>query len=149
MKRILLLSAAFLFAGILYGQAPDKIYFEYDIAGNQIVRYVCSSCKFSDNIKEIVNLTEEDLIKSFPDDVISYYPNPVKDDLYIKWQIIDNNYVKEIMLYDFNSRLIYTKNDLSDKDNITLNFSPYSKGIYLAILVYNNGDQKSIKISKE
>lgn len=150
MKRVLFLLITFLFVGNVYSQVPDKIYFEYDSAGNQIVRYTCANCKNSNqNPKEFTNLNEEDLIKSFPNDVISYYPNPVKEELYIKWEILDYNNVNEILLYDFNGRLIYNKKELNSATNITLNFSTYSKGIYIAILSYNNGDKKSIKISKE
>jgi hypothetical protein len=148
--KIIFLMLCFITTNQIIAQIPDKIYFEYDVAGNQIVSFVCTSCRNSNqNPKEIVDLKEEDLLKSFSNDVISYYPNPVKEELYIKWQVIDNNYVNEIVLYDFNSRLIYKKDKLANINNCLLNFSTYPKGIYLAVLTYNNGDQKTIKIAKE
>jgi hypothetical protein len=147
---LLLLLLAILNSGNLFSQVPDKIYFEYDVAGNQVVRYTCANCINSNQeSKEFADLIEEDLIKSFSGDLISYYPNPVKEELYVKWEIIANNLVKEIALYDFNSRLIFKKDKLKDINNCVLNFSTYPKGVYLAVLTYNNGDIKTIKIAKE
>lgn len=130
--------------------AQDKIIFEYDQAGNQIVRRFCTSCRFSnENPKELEEITEQDLIKSFPEDVISYYPNPVKDELYIRWELINGNVVKEIQLYDVGGKLLSTINNLENTNNTNLQFSELPENIYLLLMVYKNGDIKSIKIVKE
>lgn len=130
--------------------AQDKIIFEYDQAGNQIVRRFCTSCRFSnEDSKDIEEITEHDLIKSFPEDVISYYPNPVKDELYIKWELINDNVVKEIQLYDVGGKLLTTINNLENTNYTNLQFSELPVNIYLVLMVYKNGDIKSIKIVKE
>lgn len=68
--------------------SQNKILFEYDTAGNQIQRVLCINCepgrgRIAQNKKEITELTSEDLIKTYPGDLISYYPNPVKEELYL------------------------------------------------------------------
>ena len=84
MKKLFFI-LSFFFTFLSFGQVP-KIVFEYDAAGNQIQRYICPSCnaKLNQDVKEIAELKEEDLQKFFPEDVISYYPNPVKEQLYLK-----------------------------------------------------------------
>ncbi len=140
----------FIFLMSIVSKAQDKIIFEYDLAGNQVVRRFCTSCKFSNgDIKDIEEITEQDLIKSFPEDIISYYPNPVKDELYIKWEIINDNVVKEIQLFDVNGKLLSTINNLENTNNTNLQFSVLPANIYLLLLVYKNGEIKSIKIVKE
>lgn len=131
------------------GIAQQKIKFDYDIAGNQITRYVCSSCKTSETPKDVKDIQDEDLIKSFPEDVISFYPNPVKEELFIKWDLINQNVVISIDLFDINGRLIHKKQNLEQHNSTSLFLSSYPKGIYYAVLNYKDGDQKSLKIVKE
>lgn len=126
--------------------AQDKVIFEYDLSGNQIVRRICFSCSESKNSE---NSSEDNLLKFFPEDIISYYPNPVKEELFLKWDLVDNNYVNEIQLFDINGRLVSTISDLKDTDRTTVQFSFLPKNIYLIVLVFKNGESKSIKISKE
>jgi hypothetical protein len=127
-------------------QSQDKIIFEYDSAGNQVVRRYCPTCSESKNSQ---NSIEEELLKFFPEDIISYYPNPVKDELFLKWDLINNNYVNEIQMFDINAKLISTISDLKNTDRTTIQFSSLPKNLYLIILVFNNGESKSIKITKE
>ncbi|MCU4187575.1 T9SS type A sorting domain-containing protein [Flavobacterium sp. HXWNR29] len=126
--------------------AQDKIIFEYDSAGNQIVRRYCPTCSESKNSQ---NNIEDELLKFFPEDIISYYPNPVRDELFLKWDLINNNYVNEIQMFDINAKLISTISDLKNTDRTTIQFSSLPKNLYLIILVFNNGESKSIKITKE
>lgn len=132
------------------GMAQDKIIFEYDQAGNQVVRRFCTSCRFSnEDPKNIDELTEQDLVKSFPEDVISYYPNPVKEELYIKWELINDNVVNEIQLYDVNGKMLASLSGLEKVNHTNLQFSKLPANIYLILMMYKNGDVKSIKIVKE
>lgn len=77
MKKFLL--AFFCFYGLV--SSAQQIHFEYDVAGNQILRSWCSSCESRMNKnqeKDIAEINDSDLQKFFPEDIISYYPNPVK-----------------------------------------------------------------------
>ena len=92
------LTTLLLFGFCAFSNAQQKINFSYDSAGNQIVRSLCiSGCnpagKSVDEVKEVQALTDEDLLKFSKQDVISYYPNPVKEQLYLKWELINDNKV--------------------------------------------------------
>ena len=149
MKNYLLL----LFLGFsLFGKAQDKITFDYDNAGNQIKRELCLSCNKANyktkEVKEVTALQEEDLQKFSPEDVISYYPNPVKEELYLKWELVADKNVATIYLYDLNGRVIQTYTNLEKANNLNIPFFNYPVGTYLFVLVYNDGKKKTIKIVK-
>lgn len=133
-------------------KAQNKITFDYDAAGNQVKRELCINCTNPNYRiaapKEIAALKEEDLQKFFPEDVISYYPNPVKEELYIKWELVADKAVSIIYLYDLNGRVLQTYNHLEKVSNQTIPFLNYPSGNYLVVLMYNNGEQKTIKIVK-
>ena len=143
-----------LFLGFsLFVKAQDnKITFDYDNAGNQITRELCLSCTKANYKtkaqKEIVAQKEEDLQKFFPEDVISYYPNPVKEELYLKWELFADKTVRNIQLYDLNGRVLQNYGKLEKSNSLNIPFLNYPKGTYLVVLVYNDGEQKTIKIVK-
>lgn len=149
MKKYLLL----LFLGFaLSAKAQDKIIFDYDAAGNQINRELCIKCTKAGykttSPKEVVTLKEEDLQKFFPEDVISYYPNPVKEELFLKWELTQGKTVNTIYVYDINGRAIRTFNGIEKTDALNIPFFDYPAGTYLIVLGYNDGEQKTIKIVK-
>lgn len=150
MKKYLLL----LFLGFsLIAKAQDnKITFDYDNAGNQIKRELCINCNKinykTKAPKEIVALQEEDLQKFSSEDVISYYPNPVKEELYLKWELVEGKTVSSIYLYALNGQVLKTYNNLEKTNALNIPFFNYPVGTYLVVLVYNDGEQKTIKIVK-
>ncbi len=64
----------------------QTITFEYDSMGSQINRtYNATGSRVSqEQAKEYKDLVTNDFQKFFPEDIISYYPNPVKDELFVK-----------------------------------------------------------------
>lgn len=152
MKKYLLL----LFLGfslITKAQTQDKIIFDYDNAGNQIKRELCINCDKANYRtsapKEVAAIQEEDLQKFSSEDVISYYPNPVKEELYLKWELANNKTLATLYLYDFNGRVLQTFTRLEQSKNLNLPFFNYPSGTYLVVMVYNGGEQKTIKIVKQ
>lgn len=150
MKKIFILSL------LLYSfisQAQDRITFSYDNAGNQIQRLLCINCSSSkmidEKVKEITALEENDLLKFSEQDLISYYPNPVKEELYLKWELIEGNAVSSIQVYGLNGQVLQSFSNLSKKNNQNIAFQSYPTGMYAVILFYKNGEQKSIKIVKK
>lgn len=131
---------------------PTKITFDYDAAGNQTLRELCISCNKAGYKttapKEIAALQEEDLQKFSPDDVISYYPNPVREELYLKWELVADKTVTDIQLYDLNGRVLQNYGNLEKNNTLNIPFLNYPKGTYLVVLVYNDREQKTIKIVK-
>lgn len=136
---------------LIVAQNPDKIVFTYDAAGNQTLRELCINCT-NPNARYISNpkdLKKEDLVKSDVSDFISYYPNPVKEELYLSWELANNNSVTAIQIYDLNGRLIRAFQRLTSVNIQTIPFTEYPAGNYLVMLVYSNGEQKTIKIIKK
>lgn len=130
----------------------QKINFEYDVVGNQILRTYCPNCNSripQENLKETSELTTEDLQKFFPEDVISYYPNPVKEELFLKWELINDNKVLDINVYNPSGQLVDAYGNLEKVDSKSFSFVDYPVGLYLIVLNYSNGEQKSITIIKK
>ncbi|MCD9577069.1 T9SS type A sorting domain-containing protein [Flavobacterium soyae] len=141
-----------LFAVYALSNAQQKITFTYDTAGNQLSRVLClSGCtsKPARDIKEIEAVVEEDLQKFFPEDLISYYPNPVKEELYLKWELINDNKVSSVIIYGLNGQTLKSYSKIESVNSLNISFQGYSIGVYIIVLNYKNGDQKSIKIIKQ
>ncbi len=81
----------------LYGQ-EKTIEFSYDNSGNQTERKICINCSTAS--KTLNETTAEDFIPIDvnPTDQITYYPNPVQEELYLKWELInDKNKYNDIL----------------------------------------------------
>jgi hypothetical protein len=87
----------------------NKIVFQYDQSGNQTKRYLCLNCPSTTGknagIKEVTELEQEDLLKFSDQDVISYYPNPVKEELYLQWKLNDDNHVNIIQVFSMTGQV--------------------------------------------
>lgn len=133
----------------LLTNGQNKMIFEYDQSGNQIKRQLCINCPIPDRKAENDIYSDEDnLLKFFDEDVISYYPNPVKEVLFIKWKITYDSKVYTIKIYTLNGQLLKTHNNLELTDNSSLSFNEYPIGMYSVVLFYTNGVSKAIKIIK-
>jgi hypothetical protein len=143
----------FIISNSCFAQVADRILFYYDAAGNQTQRTLCINCFNSKSSeepsKEIATLVEEDLIKFNTEDKISFYPNPVKENLYIKWDLINNNLVSKIEVFSINGKLVKTYSNLENERSESISFQEYPQGTYLVILNYSNNEKKSITILKQ
>lgn len=151
MKKIYLFSLILLGISI-HAQNTPKITFEFDNAGNQIKRILCSDCSArtsGDLVKNFEEITEKDLLKFYPEDVISYYPNPVKEQLYLQWEINNDNKVSSIEVYALNGQLLKSFKNLQTKNNFVISFNDLPRNVYSINLVYTNGEHKPIKIIKK
>ena len=140
-----------LFGVCAFSNAQTKLNFSYDGAGNQIIRTLCINClsKPSKEIKEIEAVTEDDLLKFSEQDLISYYPNPVREELYLQWQLTNENYVTSIYLYNIAGQVLRTYHANKLDTNLTVPFQEYASGVYLILLSYKDGGEKTIKIIKQ
>jgi len=131
--------------------AQTKLTFSYDGAGNQTTRILCINClsQSAKPVKEIDAVAESDLEKFFPEDVISYYPNPVKEELYLQWQLAKDNYVTAVNLYSITGQVLRTYRADNSTSNLNIPFQQYPSGVYLVLLFYKDGEEKSIKIIKQ
>lgn len=147
MKRKIIL--LFCFYGLVsYSQ---KIRFEYDLAGNQIQRKWCPTCmsrNAQEVFKEISSLEDSDMQKFFPEDLISYYPNPVKEELFLKWELINENKVVSIDVFTLNGQVLKKIKENLSQNSFVISFIEYPIGVYFLSLNYTSGEQKTIKIIK-
>ena len=135
--------------GNVHGQDYDHVVFDYDVAGNQIKRYLIDIDRpSSENPKNAAEVTPADLIKSDIYDDIKYYPNPVKEELYVFWDLINDNNVQSIQLYTINGKLVKSFDKLSKLNSYTLPFQTLPEGIYSVTMVFKNGEKKSLKVIK-
>ena len=140
-----------LFGTFFLSNAQDKILFSYDpLTGNQIVRSLCLNCQTTGKpAKETSEITNEDLLKFSSEDVISYYPNPVREELYLKWELTDHNFVTAIQITGITGQILNTYNISGNTNTLNIPFQNYSGGVYIVSLSYKNGDNKIIKIIKK
>lgn len=146
MKKFLIIG--FVFIGFLaFGQTtnqtvePKRIRFSYDQAGNQTKRDICINCG-----RPSATLTNDDYIV---DEKISYYPNPVKEELFINWKNKEDVIVNFIEVYNLNGQLLYNIDDLKKTETTTVNFLNYPEGIYLVNINFENGTKQTLKIVKK
>lgn len=139
------------FVSVVSGQTRVK--FTYDSAGNQTIRAICVGClsrtsTVNDSIATDDTISDNDLIKDEVYNNISYYPNPVKYELYVKW-INDKNYLESIQLYSMSGQLMSKKLNLKKIEMTTIEFQNYPEGFYNLVLIYDNGEKKTLKIIKK
>ena len=148
MKKYLLLFSVLLSNYLLNAQ---NLTFGYDLAGNQTSRTLCVNCnsKPAKEIKEISALQEEDLLQFSPEDQVSYYPNPVREELYLSWKTSAVKYVAAVKVLSVTGQVLLNYQGSSHASNYNIAFQDYPSGIYLVLLTYSNGEEKTIKIIKQ
>lgn len=131
--------------------AQTKIKFSYDTAGNQVSRILCVNCppETGKQVKEIEALVDEDLEKFLGEDMISYYPNPVKEELYLKWDLTQDNYVTSIQVFSMTGQVLSTYQGTKNSNTQNILFQSYPSGVYVVLISYKSGDPKTIKIIKQ
>lgn len=140
-----------LFITIAHSQITE-IQFDYDVAGNQIKRSfinVSDRPASNDSIKKIEDLVEEDLIKSDIYEDIQYYPNPVREQLFVKWTLLEDRFVERIDLYSVSGQLLTSIKNLSKVNSTSVYFSSYPEGMYNLVLLYSDSEQKTLKVIKK
>ncbi|TBX68332.1 T9SS type A sorting domain-containing protein [Flavobacterium silvisoli] len=133
------------------GQTMDNIVFDYDAAGNQIKRYLIDTNgdrQSSKPVKDANDIVESDFIKADIYDDIKYYPNPVKEELYLSWQLVNDTKVLSMQLYTLNGQFIQKFDKLESTNTYAISFRDLPQAIYSLVLNYSNGEQKSLKIIK-
>lgn len=147
--------------------AQQKLVFNYDTAGNQIVRErLCLNCtQVKEQIvesKDSLNLQTKPAIEPATALIaekeeeegeeelrISAYPNPVSDVLQVEW--IEHPILKPHQLLLFSgehrqlAQIILRKNqNIQD-----ISFNRYPTGVYILVVVFENGQRRSFQIIKK
>lgn len=124
----------------------QKVTLNYDAAGNQIKRAIVLVVA-----KGVSYKTPEDLLNSdyIIDNKLSYYPNPVREELYLTWKNEPEKITFSIQVSNFNGQLIKEYLDLKTIEFTTISFQNYPVGVYNLKLNYVNGESKNLKIIKK
>jgi hypothetical protein len=148
-KYLLLFFLSVPFFGIAQNQT--KIKFSYDNAGNQTSRILCVNCPLETGkqVKEIEAIVEDDLENIPGEEMISYYPNPVKEELYLKWELTNENYVTSIQVFSLTGQVLNTYQGTKNNNTQNILFQSYPAGVYVVLLNYKSGAPKSFKIIKQ
>jgi hypothetical protein len=119
--------------------------FSYDIAGNQTAMYVQIILESTGKTASSSSVLQNNPI--YED--VKYFPNPVKSELYMEWQTIENNSLKSIIVFNTVGEMLKEYKELDTTNNYTLPFQDYPYGVYFVEFLYSNGDQKTFKIIKQ
>jgi hypothetical protein len=132
--------------------APTSIAFDYDGAGNQKKRsMIYLAARHHQRHHLIPSSTvvdEKQLVASEEYSDISYYPNPLESQLYLKWTDEKEKDMETIELYDITGKLMHIYPNQNDKSDATIDFEQYPQGIYELKLLYAGGEVKTLKIVK-
>ncbi|HBK71344.1 MAG TPA: hypothetical protein DDZ39_06785 [Flavobacteriaceae bacterium] len=126
--------------------SPIELHFNYDQSGNQIKRSFIQNktSKQKTNIEIAIEEINEE-IKS----ELSYFPNPIKDELTISWSKSKNTYINSVQVFNSNGKLIKNFNLAKNNQELSLPFQNIASGVYIIKAVFNNGKQDSFKVIKE
>jgi choice-of-anchor A domain-containing protein len=133
----------------------NELVFDYDPAGNQQKRYLCINCKTPSQLttaKTPQNFSEvpaAEFIESEFSSALSYYPNPVKEELYVQWHFVPSQTIESFRVYDLSGRLLTSYREPEGNTTETISFGSYPSGVYLLEVSYTSGDQKTIQIIKQ
>ena len=119
--------------------------FGYDLAGNRVNRTIVlgqAMTSFSSKDSAISQIFDEKVGET----IITIFPNPTRDDVFIDIENLDENNPSSVMLYDNSGRVIKSLEQLSPHNSIGLSDLP--GGIYY-IKVNLNGKYSDWKVIKE
>ena len=140
--KLILFTLLFFSFGFSQQQDNQRFLFTYDSAGNQITSIRTVNINTSNRAGE--NHVYD---KFFSHDNFSYYPNPTKEMLFLKWENINDMPIK-LSLFDLNGKLIRNLEILQSEMEMTISFADLPVGAYIIEMRYENSESKSIKILK-
>jgi myo-inositol-hexaphosphate 3-phosphohydrolase len=73
----------------------------------------------------------------------------VKEELYLKWELVNENKVSSIVVFDMNGKILHNYKDQSSENNQVISFKEFPVGLYIINLNYSDGEVKTIKILKK
>lgn len=132
----------------------NAIKFTYDQAGNQTKRQMIyltankNNTQISDSISTSV-IENEKLMTNEEYADVKYYPNPVRSELFLKWNERGEQDMENIQVYDINGKLVMSFPHQNEASQVTISFEHLPQGYYNLFLVYTNGEKKDFKIVKQ
>jgi len=138
----------FLFSGFQC-TAQERVTFTYDTAGNQTRReIICITCTDPGGRYTANTAIPDNFKQSNEYEEISYYPNPVLEQLYIKWLSNELSYPTSLEVYSMSGQIVKSKSIIRESTDVTIEFQNLAQGFYSVVLLYNNGESKILKVVK-
>lgn len=148
MKKVIFVYL-FTVSQFIFAQA-NRVTFAYDSGGNQTQRLLCVNCT-SQRMGNPDAITDDSEIESkeLIEDNVKYYPNPVSEVLNVSWSNLQEKYVTEIVVFSFSGQLVNQYSITENQEEKSLDFKNLPSAIYHLVLVYSNGEKKSMKLIKK
>ncbi|WP_268225628.1 T9SS type A sorting domain-containing protein [Sinomicrobium oceani] len=149
----------FFFSFAFYTAGAQEITFTYDAAGNQTNRqWVCVNCRTSEDLAKAATLEEASEIPEALQEVamtdeetlarpLTLYPNPVSSTLYVDWE--GDFPVREVQLYGNTGTLVNKNAVAKSQSQAELQFGMLPIGVYVMVVVYEDGHKETRKIIKK
>lgn len=135
--------------------AQDKLIFNYDNAGNQILRdRICVGCATQPLAATpekvlLTNLEVEPELSELSQPVFTAYPNPVTDILQTYWENTETEYIIHMSLHNFENKQLFSQGVSKNQEKQDFNFSSYPPGFYVLNFIYNTNRKESYQIIKK
>lgn len=163
MKKIFLKSgllAFILFFSYIKNSKAQELQFQYDPAGNQIVRqFVCVNCSTflpvsfaAQNTQTSSNFIEVNKNSGLSKSKFVAYPNPLTEVLNLKWvDYSDNEYINKIEVSSSDGISFFQKDFSyveSSSHQVSVLFQKKIPGMYVVTATFTTGKQEFIKVIK-
>ncbi|CAD7802819.1 hypothetical protein CHRY9390_00983 [Chryseobacterium aquaeductus] len=147
MKKTLSTSLFFLLLGNTL--SAQTAIFEYDEAGNQVLRGLCSGCKSGSKTSIPVEPKAQTILEEVSKS-IRVAPVPVKTNLTVLWDIKVKDYIKRIELVPYNDVRILSFFEVKNTSNTSciFNMESYSYGVYYLRFYLSDGSIFTKTITK-
>lgn len=151
MKNLLFLFFLFLFCGKGWSQIiADRVIFAYDESGNQKQRTLCINCASNRMANPLSVEGNKDIEEKIIEDKLVFYPNPVKEELHIDFDITDaNKQVDAVTVYTITGQTIKKYTNNVNQTSLIIPFEALPQGIYIVNVLYNTGEIIDLKIKKQ
>ncbi|SFN37603.1 Por secretion system C-terminal sorting domain-containing protein [Chryseobacterium oleae] len=115
----------------------------YAASGTYTVSLKVTKNSCSETFTKTIN-TSQLSVSDYAVKKFQFYPNPVSDTGFLKTE----KFIKEIEIYSIDGRKIKTL-PYSNVNDVKIDFSAYSKGIYILTILFEDGNSERLKIIKE
>jgi Secretion system C-terminal sorting domain len=133
----------------------DRVKFTYDESGNQIERKLCINCTTNrisnpNPSEPIIENVAEKADEKIIEDKLTFYPNPVKEELHIDFDLSDSSKrVSKVEVYALTGQIIKIYTHIENQTNLIVPFNNLPQGMYLVNVIYTDGEIVDLKIQKK
>src|SRR5690606_8103075 len=99
-------------------------------------------------VTEKKDLLEDDLSDGSEETSIIAYPNPVTDVLTVEWSVTENK-VGSVLLHSATGQELGNQKIGPDQRNTELYFGRFPPGLYVVLIIYADGTQRSFQVIKK